>query len=120
MLANQQNPVHGQTVSPQGESFVDRGEYFHPRELLRARPAQIAFRLLIHIERDQVHLGAVMPIPPTVSDQKAIEDVLSMGVAAVLRHHSGNSGAACRAFWLGLFRHSDFSESRLNARMKPA
>ena len=81
MLANQQNPVHGQTVSPQGESFVDRGEYFHPRELLRARPAQIVFRLLIHIERDQVHLGAVMPIPPTVSDQKAIEDVLSMGIA---------------------------------------
>ncbi len=98
MLANQQHAIDGETVTAQREGFLDRGVDLHGRELAgpRAaevaelagpRAAEVAVGLLIDVQRDQIHRRTVVAILPAVADQVAVDDVLRVGVAAILGDH---------------------------------
>ena len=45
---------------------------------------------LVDVERDQVHLGPMVATIPAVAFEKAVGDVLSMGVLVVYGYQSGD------------------------------
>ena len=81
MLADEQNSVYGQPISSSREHLGDGRINLHVGK--DAAAAQVTLRELIHVKGDQVHGGEVVFSVPPVAPQKAVQDMLGVGVAPV-------------------------------------
>jgi hypothetical protein len=78
VLANEQYPIDSQIVAAKGQCIGDRGHDLH---LWKAQPSlicEIALRMLIDIEGDDIHRRSMMSTIPAISFQESIDDVLTV------------------------------------------
>src|SRR5208337_3153686 len=78
VLADEQDASDGQLSGPPGQGLGDRGVDRQARMARGALQAQITPRLLVHVERDDVHRRLVMPALPAVAVEEAVDDSLTV------------------------------------------
>ena len=94
VLADQEDAVDGQFARCRGERLGNGGGHGGARGTLSARAAlKSPCGSLVDVERDQVHGRMVVPSVPTVTVEKAIDDVLGVGVFVVDGDDGGDAGA---------------------------
>ena len=77
MLGNNQNRVAGKAGSAAAQGFSN-GWIHLKAEFARTLRAEITFRLLIHIERDHLHIGFVPCAFKGITNQEAVANMLAV------------------------------------------
>ena len=97
VFADDQHGIDGEFVTAAAQRFGDGRIHLEP-ELLRALLAEIARRVLVHVQRDDLHVGLVPGPVDRIANQEAVADMLAVRKVAV---DGGDDGDALRAGLLG-------------------
>ena len=94
MFADEHDAVDGELGGAGGEGFGDGGIDLHAGEASGAVGGEVAVGTLVNVEGDEVHIGMVVFAVPAVAFEEAVDDVLAVGVFAVLCDDCGDFGTA--------------------------
>src|SRR5262245_57572186 len=83
VLADNQNAIHRECSTPQGQGLFDRW-IDRDVETLRTLARQIPFRKLVHIKPGQVHRRMMPRALPPISFEKTIDEMLRVRMGADL------------------------------------
>ena len=90
MLADDEDGVDGQLVTPLAQGFGD-GRIDLEAARTGSLTAQVAGRLLIDVRRDDVHLGPVPLSLVRVADEEPVADVLGVRLVDPERRDQGHA-----------------------------
>src|SRR5207248_3050509 len=72
VLADRDNSVDGQPISPTHQGFGNGRIDLQPRMALFAFPTEVSVGLLVHVQRDDIDARAMMPVLPAIAVEEAI------------------------------------------------
>src|SRR6185436_15689010 len=89
VFADEQHAVDGEFGTAQRQRVRDRRKYFHTMAA-RAVAAQVALGKLIHVESGQLEGWLMVPALPAIAFERAVEEMLRVGIFADLGGEQGD------------------------------